>query len=119
MFESYFPLAVVWIGVIYFLLRLMKNWGKMSKHETLNAVGVIVLIYVGIAGLFMTFPVSWIVQEHTLVIMFVFSLVLSIIYFVKKNDIALDKQKIVFLIVLAAMIVSAFAGFELAQLFIR
>ena len=80
-------LLIILIVVIYGISRLLRRWKKLSKHETLQAVGTILLVYIGASALVVVLPFQWAVKGVLLIAISFATVILSLEYFYRKNDI--------------------------------
>jgi len=60
---------------------------QRSKHETLQAVGTIIVCYGVFAAIIMSFPIDWLMKYYLLASVAVGFIILSAVYFLRKKDI--------------------------------
>lgn len=111
-------LLVVVIGIIYVIMQILKRWGKMSKHETLNAVGTVLMCYGVFTAIVLTFPISWFEKYVLCGVMGLGFFLFGIAYFYKKQDIRIDQTKLnyCFNFKIELIIMSMLLGFGTASL---
>lgn len=111
-------LLLVLIGVIYFLMRLLKRWGKMSKHETLNAVGTIIVCYGIFTAIVLAFPIAWFEKYILCGLLGLGAFIFGLFYFYRKQDIKINPIKLDYWFnsIKELVVMSAFFGFGTATL---